>query len=83
MASNKLGRAGQGRAGQGRAGHRAGQGRAEQGWSQGRAGQGRAGQGRSDCGSASRDDLYSSERQQRPGHLDESQRQISSEDLVT
>ncbi len=28
-------------------------------------------------------DLYSSERQRRPGHLDEPQRQISSEDLVT
>ncbi len=30
-----------------------------------------------------RDDLYSSERQRRPGHLDEPQTQISSEDLVT
>ncbi len=38
---------------------------------------------RSDGGSAPRDDLYSSERQRRPGHLDEPQRQISSEDLVT
>ncbi len=28
-------------------------------------------------------DLYSSEHQQRPGHVDEPQRQISSEDLVT
>ncbi len=41
---------------------------------------------RSDGGSAPRDDLYilySSERQRRPGHLDEPQRQIPSEDLVT
>ncbi len=38
---------------------------------------------RSDGGSAPRDDLYNSERHQRPGHLDEPQRQISSEDLVT
>ncbi len=35
---------------------------------------------RSDGGSAPRDDLYSSERQRRPGHLDEPQRQIPSED---
>ncbi len=38
---------------------------------------------RSDGGSAARDDLYSSEHQRRPGHLDEPQRQIPSEDLVT
>ncbi len=31
---------------------------------------------RSDGGSAPRDDLYSPERQWRPGHLDEPQRQI-------
>ncbi len=30
-----------------------------------------------------RDDLYSPERQRRPGHLDEPQRQIPSEDPVT
>ncbi len=35
---------------------------------------------RSDGGSAPRDDLYSPERQWRPGHLDEPQRQIPSED---
>ncbi len=35
---------------------------------------------RSDGGSAPRDDLYSPERQRRPGHLDEPQRQIPSED---
>ncbi len=34
-------------------------------------------------GSSPRDDLYCSECQRRPGHLDEPQRQISSEDLVT
>ncbi len=34
-------------------------------------------------GSAPRDDLYSPERQWRPGHLDEPQRQIPSEDPVT
>ncbi len=38
---------------------------------------------RSDGGSAPRDDLYSPERQRRPGHLDEPQRLIPSEDLVT
>ncbi len=38
---------------------------------------------RSDGGSAPRDDLYSPERQRRSGHLDEPQRQIPSEDLVT
>ncbi len=38
---------------------------------------------RSDGGSSPRDDLYSSERQWRPGQLDEPQRPISSEDLVT
>ncbi len=38
---------------------------------------------RSDGGSAPRDDLYSPERQRRPGHLDEPQRQIPSEDPVT
>ncbi len=38
---------------------------------------------RSDGGSAPRDDLYSPERQWRPGHLDEPQRQIPSEDPVT
>ncbi len=38
---------------------------------------------RSDGGSSPRDDLYNSECQWRPGHLDEPQRQISSEDLVT
>ncbi len=38
---------------------------------------------RSEGGSSPRDDLYSSECQWRPGHLDEPQRQISSEDLVT
>ncbi len=38
---------------------------------------------RSDGGSAPRDDLYSSERQRSPGHIDEPQRQISSEDLIT
>ncbi len=38
---------------------------------------------RSDGGSAPRDDLYSPERQQRPGQLDEPKRQIPSEDLVT
>ncbi len=31
----------------------------------------------------SRDDLYSSEHQRRPGNLDEPQKQIPSEDLVT
>ncbi len=36
-----------------------------------------------DGGSAPRDDLYSPECQQRPGQLDEPQRQIPSEDLVT
>ncbi len=36
---------------------------------------------RSDGGSV--DDLYSPERQWRPGHLDEPQRQIPSEDPVT
>ncbi len=35
---------------------------------------------RSDGGSAPRDDLYSPERQRRPGHLDEPQRQTPSED---
>ncbi len=38
---------------------------------------------RSDGGSAPRDDLYCSECQWRRGHLDEPQRQIPSEDLVT
>ncbi len=38
---------------------------------------------RSDGGSAPRDNLYSSERQRRPRHLDEPQRQIPSEDFVT
>ncbi len=38
---------------------------------------------RSDGGSAPRDDLYSPERQRSPGHLDEPQRQIPSEDPVT
>ncbi len=38
---------------------------------------------RSDGGSAPRDDLYSPEHQWRPGHLDEPQRQIPSEDPVT
>ncbi len=38
---------------------------------------------RSYGGSAPRDDLYGSECQRRPGHLDEPQRQIPSEDLVT
>ncbi len=38
---------------------------------------------RSDGGSAPRDDLYSPERQWRPGHLDEPQRQTPSEDPVT
>ncbi len=38
---------------------------------------------RSDGGSAPRDDLYSPERQRRPGHLDEPQRQTPSEDPVT
>ncbi len=38
---------------------------------------------RSDGGSAPRDDLYSPERQRRPGHLDEHQRQTPSEDTVT
>ncbi len=38
---------------------------------------------RSDGGSAPRDDLYSPECQQRPGHLDEPQRQTPSEDPVT
>ncbi len=38
---------------------------------------------RSDGGSAPRDDLYSSERQGRPGHLDKPKRQIPSKDLVT
>ncbi len=38
---------------------------------------------RSDGGSAPRDDLYNSERQQRPGHLDEPQKQMPNEDLVT
>ncbi|XP_058619937.1 uncharacterized protein LOC131532373 isoform X1 [Onychostoma macrolepis] len=37
---------------------------------------------RSDGGSAPRDDLDSPECQRRPGHLDEPQRQIPSEDLV-
>ncbi len=36
-----------------------------------------------DGGSAPKDDLYSTECQRRPGHLDEPQRQIPSEDLVT
>ncbi len=38
---------------------------------------------RSNGGSTSRDDLYSPERQGRSGHLDEPQRQIPIEDLVT
>ncbi len=38
---------------------------------------------RSNGGSAPRDDLYSPERQQRSGQLDEPQRQIPIEDLVT
>ncbi len=38
---------------------------------------------RLDGGSAPRDDLCSSERQQRPGHLEEPQGQIPSEDLVS
>ncbi len=40
---------------------------------------------RSDCGSAPRDDLYSPERQWRPGHLDEPQWQIldSHRDMTT
>ncbi len=38
---------------------------------------------RSDVASAPRDDLYSPERQRSPGHLDEPQRQISSEDPVS
>ncbi len=38
---------------------------------------------RSDDGSAPRDDLYSPDRQWSLGHIDEPQRQISSEDLVT
>ncbi len=38
---------------------------------------------RSDGGSSPRDDLYSPERQRRPGHLDEPQRQTPSEDPVT
>ncbi len=38
---------------------------------------------RSDGGSAPRDDLYSPERQRRPGHLDVLQRQTPSEDPVT
>ncbi len=38
---------------------------------------------RSTGGSAPRDDLYSPEHQRRPGHLDEPQRQIPSEYLVT
>ncbi len=38
---------------------------------------------RSDGGSGLRDDLYSPEFQWRPGQLDEPQRQIPSEDLVT
>ncbi len=38
---------------------------------------------RSDGGSAPREDLYSPERQRRSGQLDEPQRQIHSEDLVT
>ncbi len=38
---------------------------------------------RSDGGSAPRDDLYSPEHQRRPGHLDEPQRLIPSEDPVT
>ncbi len=38
---------------------------------------------RSDGGSAHRDDPYSPERQRSLGHLDEPQRQISSEDPVT
>ncbi len=37
---------------------------------------------RSDGGSAPRDELYSPEHRQRPGHLDEPQRQTPSEDLV-
>ncbi len=38
---------------------------------------------RSDDGSAPGDDLYSPDRQRSLGHIDEPQRQISSEDLVT
>ncbi len=38
---------------------------------------------RSDGGSAPRDNLYSPERQRRPGDLDEPQRQIPSEDPAT
>ncbi len=38
---------------------------------------------RLDSGSAPRDNLYSPERQRRPGHLDEPQRPIPSEDPVT
>ncbi len=38
---------------------------------------------RSDGGSAPRDDLYSLERQRRPGQLDEPQRLIPSEDPVS
>ncbi len=38
---------------------------------------------RLDGGSAPRDDLYSPECQWRPGHLDEPQRQIPSEEPVT
>ncbi len=38
---------------------------------------------RSDGGSAPRDDLYSPERQRRPGQLDEPQRLIPSEDPVS
>ncbi len=38
---------------------------------------------RSDGGSALRDDLYSPERQWRPGQLDEPQRLIPSEDPVS
>ncbi|XP_058626682.1 uncharacterized protein LOC131537338 isoform X2 [Onychostoma macrolepis] len=38
---------------------------------------------RSDGGLAPRDDLYSPERQRRSGQLDEPQRQIPSEELVT
>ncbi len=37
----------------------------------------------SDGGLAPRDNLYSPECQRRPGHLDEPQRQIPSEDPVT
>ncbi len=38
---------------------------------------------RSDGGSAPRDDLYSPERQRRPGQLDEPQRMSPSEDPVS